>query len=151
MGKKIIALIIVMVFSFGVLAIGDDLTGRQIIEKMRDRSAAKTSILRVKMIITSKSGGERTRVIRNRVKNTPTGAKTVISFEKPDDVKGASFWCWKIKRAMMNSFCFCPLPLTASNALHPREKRIALWVLILPSPTFKAMIRTWAHTRGWMM
>lgn len=91
MRAKIIAIVLMGTFLFAGLVFSDELTGKQIVEKMRDQEDLKTSLMQVRMTITDKRGDTRIREIINRVKDYPGGGKTVIAFAKPDDVKGTKF------------------------------------------------------------
>lgn len=101
-------LLLGFIFALAASSMGDELDGKKIIEKMRDRASSDTLIMQVQMIITDKRGEERKRSIINRMKDTPKGGKTVVTFVKPDDVKGTKFLVIENKKGDDDQMLFMP-------------------------------------------
>ena len=106
--KRKIALFVMIMLLFAVSFAQAEMTGKQIVEKIRDRVTAKTQIMQVKMTIADKRGDERVRTIFNRMKEYPEGGKSVISFVKPDDVKGTKFLIKENKTGDDDQFLYMP-------------------------------------------
>lgn len=85
-----------------------ELTGRDIIQKVIDREAPKTTEVRVRMLLIDKNGKEREREFLSYSKDYPEGRKSVIKFEKPADVKGMGFLQIPHKKGEDEQFLFLP-------------------------------------------
>lgn len=105
--RTLFALALALMLVAGV-AFGEDLDGKQIVEKMRDRGNSETTLMQVEMIITDKHGDQRVRQIINRMKDDPAGDKTVVTFLKPDDVKGTKFLVVQKKQGDDEQFLYMP-------------------------------------------
>jgi outer membrane lipoprotein-sorting protein len=92
MRKRVIlfALLLALAVTFA-MASAEEMTGKQIVEKMRDRATSTSGVMQVKMTIADKHGDKRVRTIISRMKDYPSGGKSVVTFVKPDDVKGTKF------------------------------------------------------------
>ncbi len=108
MKSRVLALFIILLFLTASIAISQELTGKQIVEKMRDRSTGDTVIMKVKMTITDKRGDQRVRSVINRMKDAPSGGKTVVTFVKPDDVKGTKFLVVEHNKGDDDQFLYMP-------------------------------------------
>ena len=108
MKLKIMIIIIYALLSAAGISVAQELTGKQIVEKMRDRGASDSIIMQVRMTITDRRGDNRVRSIISRMKDSKTGGKTVVTFVKPDDVKGTKFLVIENKTGDDNQFLFMP-------------------------------------------
>lgn len=87
---------------------GAGLTGRDIIEKVIDREAPKTTEVRVRMLLIDKKGREREREFLSYSRDYPEGRKSVMKFEKPADVKGMGFLQIQHKKGEDEQFLYLP-------------------------------------------
>ena len=108
MNMRILPIALCLLFLFSTFAVAQDLTGKQIVEKMRDREEAKTTIMQVKMTIFDKHGDQRVRSVINRMKDYSTGGKTAVTFIKPDDVKGTKFLVVENKKGDDDQLLYMP-------------------------------------------
>lgn len=108
MRLRIIIVALVIALALPALAFAEELSGKQIVEKMRDRQTSDTLIMQVKMTITDKRGDQRIRSIVNRMKDAPAGGKTVVTFLKPDDVKGTKFLVIEHKKGDDEQMLYMP-------------------------------------------
>lgn len=100
--------LLLLIFVFVAGSYSEELDGKKIIEKMRDRASSDSLIMQVQMIITDKRGEERKRSIINRMKDSPKGGKTVVTFIKPDDVKGTKFLIVENKNGNDDQMLYMP-------------------------------------------
>ena len=108
MKSKIIIILLCAIFIFTAVAIAQELTGKQIIQKVSDRASSTTIIMQVRMTITDRRGDTRARSIISRMKDSKTGGKTVVTFLKPDDVKGTKFLVIENKSGDDDQFLYMP-------------------------------------------
>jgi hypothetical protein len=73
------------------------LTGRQIMEKVKEHVNNPDEISRVEMILVSKSGSQRSRMMEiKRKKDLKTDLdKVLLRFKSPDDIRGTSLLTWE--------------------------------------------------------
>jgi len=78
----------------------EELTGKQIVEKMKKVTFSDDAILKVKMINFDKSGTPHEKVMIQRLKKGKDGlGQSVTSFASPPDVKGSKFLVMEQKNA----------------------------------------------------
>jgi len=75
----------------------EELTGKQIVEKMKEVESYQDSFMKVNMILVNRRGEERQRKLINRMKKFGDQTKTVTTFLYPDDVKGTKFLVEEVK------------------------------------------------------
>ena len=69
----------------------EEMTGKQIVQKMRDVATYKDSYIKLKMTLVNRLGEKRERMLINRTAKIDGLGKTVTTFLYPDDVKGTKF------------------------------------------------------------
>jgi len=88
----IMAIIVVGAFSFQAMA--QELTGREIIEKVYNRPTGDDMTSNLTMTLLNKSGSERVRKIKQFTKDLGEVEKSIMFFQSPADVKNTSFMNW---------------------------------------------------------
>ena len=91
--KTLIA-VIALTASFSLQAIAQELTGREIIEKVYTRPAGNDQTSNLTMTLINKSGSERVRKIKQFTKDFGDVEKSIMFFQTPADVKNTSFMSW---------------------------------------------------------
>jgi len=93
---KLKAIIIALIFAGGFSAqvIAQELTGRDIIEKVYTRPTGDDQTSDLTMTLINKSGSERIRKIKQFSKDFGDVEKSIMFFESPADVKNTSFMSW---------------------------------------------------------
>jgi outer membrane lipoprotein-sorting protein len=91
MKLQAVVLVVILLIALALPIQAEELTGKQIVTKMSDRQTSDTLVMQVKMTITDKRGDSRVRSIISRMKKTKDGSNTVVTFIKPEDVKGTKF------------------------------------------------------------
>lgn len=81
-------------FGFGPEVSGQDLTGKQIIEKVYNRPAGDDQTADLSMTLTNRSGDQRIRKIKQFTKDLGDVEKSIMFFLSPADVKNTSFMSW---------------------------------------------------------
>jgi outer membrane lipoprotein-sorting protein len=86
------ALFILALFCFLVApAWSEELTAKQIVDKMAKGFDQKDMMVQIKMSLVDGKGTKRERLMRSRMKEVDGLSKSVISFEEPADVRGTKF------------------------------------------------------------
>ncbi len=83
-----------LAFGFGPEVLGQDLTGKQIIEKVYNRSVGDDQTADLAMTLTNKNGDQRIRKIKQFTKDLGDIEKKIMFFISPADVKNTSFMSW---------------------------------------------------------
>ena len=91
--KTIIA-VIALTASFSLQAVAQELTGREIIEKVYTRPTGDDQTSNLTMTLINKSGSERIRKIKQFTKDFGDVEKSIMFFQAPADVKNTSFMSW---------------------------------------------------------
>ncbi|MFH1436785.1 MAG: outer membrane lipoprotein-sorting protein [Pseudomonadota bacterium] len=88
----------------------DNLTGKQIIERINEVSGlgVKNGIAKVKMILQEKNGGKRERVFIVRSKETGGLRKTVLKFLSPADVMGTGLLLLEKSKGNDDQYLYLP-------------------------------------------
>ncbi|MEA1875352.1 MAG: outer membrane lipoprotein-sorting protein [Bacteroidota bacterium] len=81
-------------FGFGPEVSGQDLTGKQIIEKVYNRPVGDDQTADLLMTLTNRSGDQRIRKIKQFTKDLGDVEKKIMFFLSPADVKNTSFMSW---------------------------------------------------------
>jgi hypothetical protein len=91
---KIGILILSMAFgSFGLIS-AQELSGKQIIEKVYNRPTPPQQTATLTMTLTNKSGSQRVRTIKQYTRDLGKVEKSIMFFQAPADVKNTSFMNW---------------------------------------------------------
>ncbi len=98
----------ILLFFIITVTLRAEITGRDIIEKVINREAPKTTEARVRMLLIDKNGKEREREFLSYSKDYPEGRKSVMKFEKPADVKGMGFLQIQHKKGEDEQFLYIP-------------------------------------------
>ena len=86
--------VIALTASFGIQAVAQELTGREIIEKVYTRPTGDDQTSNLTMTLINKSGSERIRKIKQFTKDFGDVEKSIMFFQAPADVKNTSFMSW---------------------------------------------------------
>ena len=91
---KILASVIAMIISMNFQAIAQEMTAREIIEKVYNRAEGDDQTSKLTMILINKSGKERIRKIQQFTKDMGDMEKSIMFFHSPADIKNTSFMNW---------------------------------------------------------
>ncbi|MBT5424773.1 MAG: outer membrane lipoprotein-sorting protein [Bacteroidetes bacterium] len=93
---KIISALLVATLTFGIgtQVSGQDLSGKQIIEKVYNRATGEDQTSDLAMTLENKSGDQRVRKIKQFTKDLGDVEKRIMFFVSPADVKNTSFMSW---------------------------------------------------------
>ena len=91
---KILASVIAMIISMNFQAIAQEMTAREIIEKVYNRAEGDDQTSNLTMILINKSGKERIRKIQQFTKDMGDMEKSIMFFQSPADIKNTSFMNW---------------------------------------------------------
>ena len=75
-------------------AAAEELTGVQVVSKMRDRPDGDDRTGTVTMTLINKRGAKRVRVMEQIAKDYGMDRKSMIAFDQPADVRGTKFLSW---------------------------------------------------------
>lgn len=89
-----VLLAISIAFGFGPEASGQDLTGKQIIEKVYKLPSGEDQTSDLTMTLTNRSGDQRVRIIKQFTKDLGNVEKRIMFFLSPADVKNTAFMSW---------------------------------------------------------
>ena len=108
--KKIATIALLFALAIGVTtaAVAQDLTGKEIIDKIRVQESYEDTMIKMKMTLENKRGETRERLLVNRVKKIDGLTRTMTTFLKPDDVKGTKFLTIENKGRDDDQFLFLP-------------------------------------------
>ncbi len=91
----IIFLTVVLVFTgFALKTYAEDLSGRDIIEKVYNRDEGEDREASMKMILTNQHGDQRERNIKQFNRDFGEVEKKIMFFTAPSDIRGTSFMNW---------------------------------------------------------
>ncbi len=107
--KTIIA-VIALTASFSLQVIAQELTGREIVEKVYTRPSGDDQTSNLTMTLINKSGSERVRVIKQFTKDFGDVEKSIMFFQSPADVKNTSFMSWTYEDTSKNDDQWIYLP-----------------------------------------
>jgi len=85
---------VIFVFGFSSKVLSQGLTGKEIIEKVYNRSAGEDQTSDLTMTLINKSGAQRVRKIKQFTKDLGEVEKSIMFFLSPADVKNTSFMSW---------------------------------------------------------
>jgi len=93
---KITTVIIAIVFAIGFSQVvsGQDITGKQIVEKAYNRATGDDQTSDLTMTLINKSGNQRVRKIKQFTKDLGEVEKSIMFFLSPADIKNTSFMSW---------------------------------------------------------
>lgn len=86
--KKVISLVIIMVFAFGIIATADEMTAANIILKVDQEMKVENKFMEQEMILVSGSGTERSRSLQVWNKAGDESKKMLAKFTEPANIKG---------------------------------------------------------------
>lgn len=93
MKKKIFILALIAIFSgFGARA--SELSGREIMQSVKDRPDGETRYATIEMTLVQKSGHQRVRKLESWSMDIGKDSKRIMFFTYPGDVKGTGFLTW---------------------------------------------------------
>ena len=107
--KTLIA-VIALTASFSLQVIAQELTGREIVEKVYTRPTGDDQTSNLTMTLINKSGSERVRIIKQFTKDFGDVEKSIMFFQSPADVKNTSFMSWTYEDASKNDDQWIYLP-----------------------------------------
>lgn len=91
---KILVSVIAMTIAMSYHVIAQEMTARDIIEKVYNRSEGDDQTSNLTMTLIHKSGKERIRKIKQFTKDMSNMEKSIMFFQSPADVKNTSFMSW---------------------------------------------------------
>ena len=91
---KILVSIIVIIISISYQTVAQEMTAREIIEKVYNRPEGDDRTSNLTMTLINKSGKERVRKIKQFTKDMGKVEKSIMFFLSPADVKNTSFMSW---------------------------------------------------------
>ena len=86
--KKVLSLLLIIVFAFGISAIADELTAEDIITKVDQEMKVENKYMEQEMILISGSGTERSRSLQVWNKKGDENDKMMAKFTEPANIKG---------------------------------------------------------------
>jgi len=93
MKKRIFILALIAIFSgFGARA--SELSGREIMQRVKDRPDGETRYATIEMTLVQKSGHQRVRKLESWSMDIGKDSKRIMFFTYPGDVKGTGFLTW---------------------------------------------------------
>jgi len=94
--KKLKISILVIIFGLGIYTnvSAQELSGKQIIEKVYNRPTPPEQTATLTMTLTNRSGSQRVRTIKQFTKDLGKVEKSIMFFQAPADVKNTSFMNW---------------------------------------------------------
>ena len=91
---KIVVSVFAIIISMSFQAITQEMTAREIIEKVYNRPEGDDMTSNLTMTLINKSGKERVRIIKQFTKDLGDVEKSIMFFQSPADVKNTSFMSW---------------------------------------------------------
>ena len=91
---KIITSVIAIIISMSYQTVAQEMTAREIIEKVYNRAEGDDQTSNLTMTLINKSGKERIRKIKQFTKDMGDMEKSIMFFQSPADVKNTSFMSW---------------------------------------------------------
>jgi len=91
---KAILVALILTGGFSAQTIAQELSGRDIIEKVYNRPTGDDQTSNLTMTLVNKSGSERVRKIKQFTKDFGDVEKSIMFFQSPADVKNTSFMSW---------------------------------------------------------
>jgi len=91
---KITSVLIALLFAISPILSAQDLTGREIVEKVYNLPTGDDQTSNLTMTLINKSGKERVRKIKQFSKDMGDVEKSIMFFQAPADVKNTSFMSW---------------------------------------------------------
>jgi outer membrane lipoprotein-sorting protein len=112
------ALVLLILSQSGIALAGEQMTGRQIMEKQKQLHESKDEEFKQEMVLIDRNGNTSKREVVNYYIKAPDGlAKTMIIFLSPGDVRGTGLLTWEQKAREDDQWLYLP----ASG----KERRIA--------------------------
>jgi len=84
------------------------LTGMDIVKKVDAQKQPTSSVAKMKMTLISKSGSQKTREIIAYLKDSKEGAKSLMKFLAPADIRSTGFLVWEHKDKDDDQFLYLP-------------------------------------------
>ena len=91
---KILVSVFAIIISMGYQAMAQEMTAREIIEKVYSRPEGDDQTSNLTMTLINKNGKERIRKIKQFTKDMGDMEKSIMFFQSPADVKNTSFMNW---------------------------------------------------------
>ena len=92
--SKILVSVIAIIISMGYQSMAQEMTAREIIEKVYNRAEGDDQTSNLTMTLVNKNGKERIRKIKQFTKDMGDMEKNIMFFQSPADVKNTSFMSW---------------------------------------------------------
>ena len=120
--KKMIVCLTILAFLVPVGTFAEDMTGRRIMELVKERHDVKNDTADVIMLIIDKKGNKKKRILKRYVKEFKNGLKrSLIVFREPKDVAGTALLTWELDGGRSKQWLYLPgrkkLQRMASNGL----------------------------------
>lgn len=91
MNTKMLKKAAVLVMAFSAMVAAENLTGRDIVQKVKDRPDGDTRSSELSMTLINKAGSKRERKITSFAMDVGKDTKQIMFFRYPNDVKGTGF------------------------------------------------------------
>ncbi len=108
--SKILVTVFAIIISMGYQTMAQDMTAREIIEKVYNRPEGDDMTSNLTMTLINKSGKERIRKIKQFTKDMGEMEKSIMFFQSPADVKNTSFMNWSYDDESKNDDQWIYLP-----------------------------------------
>ena len=92
--SKILVSVIAIIISMGYQSMAQEMTAREIIEKVYNRAEGDDQTSNLTMTLVNKNGKERIRKIKQFTKDMGDMEKNIMFFQSPAEVKNTSFMSW---------------------------------------------------------
>ncbi|MFC1753799.1 outer membrane lipoprotein-sorting protein [Thermoproteota archaeon] len=125
--SRLIVLIISAVFSlavFNINAIGETLSGQEIMERSFTRYDGDDSYFKIEMSLIDKKGGERVRELEIHSKDYGALIKTFLEFSSPADIDGTCFLSWENEGRDDTQYLYLP-ELKRARRIVTSQKKIS--------------------------
>lgn len=91
---RILLVLLVFIFSFSIFVSAEELTGREIMEKVYNRNTGQSRKANLEMSLINNRGDERIRELKQFQRDFGNVEKKIMFFISPQDVRGTSFMNW---------------------------------------------------------
>jgi len=118
MAKRAIILVFGILFLFSAAAVSAQMTGRQVMEKQKERHKVKTEIGKEDMMLVEKSGAKENRQVVRYAKEVGRDLhRYLVVFHSPGDIRGTALRTWEKKGGDNDQWLYLPA--------QKKEQRIA--------------------------
>lgn len=107
--KKLIVMLTILSFLVPAGAIAQEMTGRRIMDQVKQRHEIKNDTADVVMLIIGKKGSKKERLIKRYVKKFENGlTRSLIVFREPKDIEGTALLTWELDGGQSKQWLYLP-------------------------------------------